>query len=52
MHVAVAFQNKLVVIWGMGASTIEVFDPITSSWNTTFPPMQLNRSYFGAIISF
>jgi hypothetical protein len=51
---AVAFQNKFVILGGGGATTlaIEVFDPITSSWNTTFPPMQLspdNRAYLGAI---
>jgi hypothetical protein len=37
---AVAFQNKFVVIGG-SSTTIEVFDPVTSTWNTTFPPMTI-----------
>ncbi len=37
---AVSFQNKLVVLGG-NDTTIEVFDPVRSTWNTTFPPMQL-----------
>jgi N-acetylneuraminic acid mutarotase len=32
---AVLYQNKLVVIGGLQA-LIEVYDPITSTWNTTF----------------
>ena len=47
---AVAFQNKLVVLGGDG-TTIEVFDPVTSTWNTTFPPMKISptRSYLAAV---
>ncbi len=40
---AVSFQNKLVVLGGEPA-TIEVFDPVTSTWNTTFPPMRIEPS--------
>jgi hypothetical protein len=41
---AISFQNKLVVLGGTGinASRIEVFDPVSSTWNaTSFPPMQI-----------
>jgi hypothetical protein len=41
---AVAFQNKLVVLGGSQTTTIEVFDPITSTWNTTLPPMKISPS--------
>jgi N-acetylneuraminic acid mutarotase len=44
--VAVAFQNKLIVLGGNGITTIEVFDPVTSTWNTTFPPMKISPSRF------
>jgi hypothetical protein len=39
---AIAFQSKLVVC-------TEVFDPITSTWNTTFPPMKISAQ---AVVSF
>ncbi len=46
---AVAFQNKLVVL-GERSNT-EVFDPITSTWNTTFPAMKItpSRTYLAAV---
>jgi N-acetylneuraminic acid mutarotase len=47
---AVLFQNKVVVLGG-SQSTIEVFDPITSTWNATFPPMRISpsRPYLAAV---
>jgi N-acetylneuraminic acid mutarotase len=50
---AVAFQNKLVVLGGESITTIEVFDPVTSTWNTTFPPMKIAPSRYSlAAVSF
>ncbi len=49
---AVAFQNKFVVLGGRERiTTIEVFDPVTSTWNTTFPPMKISptRDYMAAV---
>ncbi len=49
---AVSFQNKLTVLGGdLDTSTIEVFDPVTSTWNTTFPPMIIvpSRVSFAAV---
>jgi hypothetical protein len=48
---AVAFQNKLVVLGGHDRTTIEVFDPVTSTWSTTFPPMKISptRPYLAAV---
>ncbi len=40
---AVAFQNKLVVLGG-DRTAIEVFDPVTSTWNATFPAMKTSPS--------
>ncbi len=49
---AISFQNKFVVLGGT-RTTIEVFDPVTSSWNTTFPPMKISPTrYRPAIVSF
>ncbi len=49
---AVAFQNKLVVLGG-DRTTIEVFDPATSTWSTTFPPMKISPSRYDlATVSF
>ncbi len=47
---AVSFQNKLVILGG-SQTTIEVFDPITSTWNTTFSPMKIypSRFYLAAV---
>ncbi len=36
--VAVSFRNKFLLVGG-NPTTIEVFDPVSSTWNTTFPPM-------------
>jgi hypothetical protein len=50
---AVAFQNKFAVMGG-NRTVIEVYDPITSTWNTTFIPAMkiypLRRSF--AAVSF
>jgi hypothetical protein len=48
---AVAFQDRLVVLGG-DRTTIEVFDPLTSTWNTTFPRLIGSSRRFLAAISF
>ncbi len=49
--VAFGFQDRVVVLGGFSRTTIEVFDPITSTWNTTFPAMKTSpsRRYLTAI---
>jgi hypothetical protein len=37
-HVAVSYQDKLVVFGGDRSTAVEVYDPATSKWNTTLIP--------------
>jgi hypothetical protein len=45
---AVVYQNKLVVLGG-NSSAVEVYDPVTSAWNTTFLTMPIEPFRFHLI---